>query len=150
MIVHRLDTVALLHSCFLFSALSRALDHIPNAFALAQACHKTDLHLTLWCVVPGHMCAVRHVSLLTLAVCCQSSVVCCHSSCSAAAVLFSVVACCCVLLLLFFFVGHQSLCGCRFPSLLCCLVCWFLPGGVFVAFMRLAACLLSWKSKRWR
>ena len=44
--MHRLDTVALLHSCFLFSALSRALDHIPNAFALAQACHKTDLHLT--------------------------------------------------------------------------------------------------------
>ena len=42
--MHRLDTVALLHSCFLFSALSRALDHIPNAFALAQACHKTDLH----------------------------------------------------------------------------------------------------------
>ena len=40
--MHRLDTVALLHSCFLFSALSRALDHIPNAFALAQACHKTD------------------------------------------------------------------------------------------------------------
>ena len=34
--MHRLDTVALLHSCFLFSALSRALDHIPNAFALAQ------------------------------------------------------------------------------------------------------------------
>ena len=45
--MHRLDTVALLHSCFLFSALSRALDHIPNAFALAQVCHKTDLHLTV-------------------------------------------------------------------------------------------------------
>ena len=45
--MHRLDTVALLHSCFFFSALSRALDHIPNAFALAQACHKTDLHLTI-------------------------------------------------------------------------------------------------------
>ena len=44
--MHRLDTIALLHSCFLFSSLSRALDHIPNAFALAQACHKTDLHLT--------------------------------------------------------------------------------------------------------
>ena len=41
-----MDTVALLHSCFLFSALSRALDHIPNAFALAQACHRTDPHLT--------------------------------------------------------------------------------------------------------
>ena len=45
--MHSFDTVALLHSCFLFSALSRALDHIPNAFALAQACHKTNLHLTL-------------------------------------------------------------------------------------------------------
>ena len=41
---HKLDTVALLHNCFLF--LSRALDHIPNAFALAQTCHKTDSHLT--------------------------------------------------------------------------------------------------------
>ena len=50
--MHRLDTVALLHSCFLFSALSRALDHIPNAFALAQACHKTDLHLTLCVFFP--------------------------------------------------------------------------------------------------
>ena len=59
------------------------------------------VYLCLWCVVLGHMCAVRHVSLLMLAVCCQSSVVCCHSSCSAAAVLFSVVASCCLLLLFF-------------------------------------------------
>ena len=50
--MHRLDTVAFLHSCFFFSALSCALDHIPNAFALAQACHKTDLHLTFFWVLP--------------------------------------------------------------------------------------------------
>ena len=48
--MHRLDTVALLHSCFLFSALSRALDHIPNAFALAQACHKNRLAFDTVCL----------------------------------------------------------------------------------------------------
>ena len=61
--MHRLDTVALLHSCFLFSALSRALDHIPNAFALAQACHKTDLHLTLCvCVCLCHAVILQEAS----------------------------------------------------------------------------------------
>ena len=36
-IVHRLDTFALLHTCFpWFSDLSDSFDHSPNAFALAQ------------------------------------------------------------------------------------------------------------------
>ena len=37
LIVHRLDNVALLHTCFLFTSdLSDSLDHSPNAFALDQ------------------------------------------------------------------------------------------------------------------
>ena len=35
-IVHRLDTVALLHACFPCSDMSDSLDHSPNAFAFAQ------------------------------------------------------------------------------------------------------------------
>ena len=35
-IVHRLDTVALLHTCFPCFQTCRTLDHCPNAFALAQ------------------------------------------------------------------------------------------------------------------
>ena len=41
----------LLHSCTcvsLVTELLRALDHSPTAFALAQGCHKIELHLSWW------------------------------------------------------------------------------------------------------
>ena len=66
-IVHRLDTVALLHTCFpCFQTCQTHLTILPTHPRWLKVCHKTELHLTLSVCLSLCLCTFFSLLLLLL------------------------------------------------------------------------------------